>query len=109
MTRVLLIDSDQTHAYDVGAYLESWHYSVNICHDNKDAVDALRTDRTGFEVLLIYISGDHHEDWAKLDSLQRAIKPGLSGPGILCVLRADKGPNVILMAERKGARCVIEE
>jgi DNA-binding response OmpR family regulator len=109
MTRILLVDSDENHAYDVRAYLESWHYSVRICHDNQDAIDALRSDRTGFEVLLIYISGDHREDWALLDSLRREIKSGLPVPGILCGLRDDKGPNVILMAEHKGARCVIEE
>jgi DNA-binding response OmpR family regulator len=109
MGQILIIDSDEGHAREVVAYLESRHYSVKLCHESRDAIDVLRRDQTGFDVLIVYISGDRREEWAVLDSLRTSIIPHVSCPGILCVLRANKGPNVILVAERKGARCVIEE
>jgi DNA-binding response OmpR family regulator len=107
VARVLLLDSDKSDAHGLAAYLEGQHFSVKVCHDKKDAVDALKSDQNDFEVLILDISGDRREDWEALDSLRRLIKPGIPGPGMLCLTGPDNGADVVLKAERKGARCVI--
>jgi CheY-like chemotaxis protein len=107
VARVLLLDSDASDAHELAVYLEGQHFSVTVCRDSKDAVDVLKGDRNNFEVLVLDISRDRCEDWETLDSLRRVIKPGIPGPGILCLAGPDNGPHVVLKAERKGARCVI--
>jgi CheY-like chemotaxis protein len=107
MARVLLLDSDESNAHELSVYLEGQHFSVKVCRDSKDAVDVLKRDQNDFEVLILDISRDRREDWEALDSLRRLIKPGIPGPGMLCLTGPDNGADVVLKAERKGARCVI--
>ena len=107
MARVLLLDSDESNARELSVYLEGQQFSVKVCSDSKDAVDVLKRDQNDFEVLILDISRNRREDWEALDSLRRLTKPGIPGPGILCLAGPDNGPHVILKAESKGARCVI--
>jgi CheY-like chemotaxis protein len=108
MIRLLLLDADKRHAHEMAVYLKSHGYFVEMCHNGQDAIGVLRRSQTAFDVLVHCIAGDRTDNWELLEFLQRVIEPERSAPGILCVLTADRGPNVILAAERRGARCVIE-
>lgn len=108
MIRLLLLDTDKRHAHEMAVYLKSHGYLVEMCHDSREAVSLLRKSQTAFDVLIHCIVGESTDNWKVLESLQRVIEPEGLAPGILFVLTADQGPNVILAAEGRGARCVIE-
>jgi len=109
MPRILLLDRDERHARELGVYLEGQHHTVKVYREKEEAFDALKRDPGGFEVVILHISGDRHEDWDALDYLRSLIKPGARGPLILLTSSIYQGPRAILKAERKGARLVHEQ
>jgi|GEM_PF-1827214 DNA-binding response OmpR family regulator len=108
MTRILLLDSNQTHARDLALALKRHRCSVTICASRRDAIIELKRNSAGFDVVILDLSANRPEDWATFDQIQKLTWMSVPTPMIVCFSTIYRGPKMNLEVERRGARFVYE-
>lgn len=108
MGRVLLIDSNESHARALRLFLERQHYSVTTCWRKIDAITELKRNAGDFDFLIIDLTADSREDWEILNRACKVKGPDGTRPGLVCTCRGYRGPGMRIQVERLGGRLVYE-
>lgn len=104
MARVLLIDSNERHASTLASALERCRHAVTICKLGELSCEELSTNGNGFDVVVLDLSRNTQEEWKTLDQIRAKAAMKTPAPAILCFSWVNRGPEMRLRAERKGAR-----
>lgn len=107
MARIILIDSDETHARAVAAALARRDHQLTVVPHARDLFHRLDNEQIQFAVV-VFNFFNRPEDWDSLDRLRKLTLTWLPKPGILCTSRLKWGTDVRLQVERRGARLVYE-
>ena len=106
MARILLIDSDETHALALTSDLKLGRHSVTIT-PRMDRV--LREEiLTQFDAVIIDLTRNQQEEWRTLEWLCRQRMTQHTRTAVLCLSRVYRGPGMKLKIERMGARLIYE-
>jgi PleD family two-component response regulator len=103
-TRILLLDHDQTQALTLA--LQQRNFQVTHCTAKHEILRELRSNPSGFDVVMLDFSFNRPEDWELFDSVRRLLWKTDHLAMILCFSRVYLGPRVRLQIERKGGRLV---
>jgi DNA-binding NtrC family response regulator len=107
MARIILIDSDESHAKTVASALARRDHQLTVYANARDLFRRLSDEHIQFTVVILNFS-NRPEDWDSLDKLRKLTLMCVPRPGILCLSRSKWGTDVRLQVERKGARLVYE-
>ena len=108
MAKVLLIGSDEQRATALARVMEQQQHFVTVCAERRPALEELKANGGGFDVVILDLSADRREDWRVLDQICGRVAVKTSAPAILCYSLVYRGPRMRLEAERRGARFIYE-
>ncbi len=108
MAKVLLIDPDETHARELGNFLERQRFSVRVCKHGTDGVNELRRKRAQYDVLILEMTGDHLKVWEVFRHVRKHLGSKATTPGLICTCRGYRGPQMRMKIERLGAKLIYE-
>jgi CheY-like chemotaxis protein len=105
MIRILLIDTDKSRARDLARFLEGLRYLVVVRSSIRDICQELNCEAS-FDAVVLDMSDDRPENWQSLEAIRTATAMSQLCPMVLCFSCVNRGPQMKLKAERKGARFI---
>lgn len=106
MAAILLIDARETISSELVQFLRSRRHSVSLCPTAGGAIEDLRANPAGCDVIILNMSHNHAKDWRALEHIYHFLQFNPTAPPILCLSTVYWGPRMQLAIERKGARFV---
>jgi DNA-binding response OmpR family regulator len=108
MTKILLIDPDECHARELANFLERQGLSVQVCNRETDGVNELGRDGAEYDVVILEVTGSRLKVWEVLGDIRTRMGTRTTTPGIICICRGYRGPQLRMRIERMGAKLVYE-
>ena len=93
MAKILLIDPDETHARELGNFLERQRFSVRVCNRETEGMNELGRNDAHFDVLILEMTRDRPEVWEVFSQVRRRMGDQVA-PCLICTCRGYRGPQL---------------